>query len=91
MKDGFELRGLCQNSAGETLKSCYELAEGVTTATNEDDYVWSEERYDAGECHLDECNGYEDEAGNFFYATSEDYPYVPICRWGRPNDPCGLY
>ena len=79
--DGFPIHGLCRNDAagGRTMTSCYvEKANGDGVLDNETDYEYDAAAFEAGECDLDEGNGFTFENGTRIVVTTENYPYVPI-------------
>ncbi len=78
-KDGYEVRGLCDVD-DEELLSCYELTEGAT-GEYFSDYFYNQTAYDAGDCHLDDANGYDFDDG-YAYVMSTDFPYVPPYFYG---------
>lgn len=67
------------------------LSEGEE-GSNHSQYYYDTAAYEAGTCHLDQCNGRWDSATGAFvgYFTTENYPFVPICRWGDKHSACGF-
>jgi hypothetical protein len=87
--DGNPIYGYCSVDSTE-LKSCWTLTTGED-GSNDDNYYYDTAAYDAGTCHLGACNDYTFADGTFGYVMSEDYPYVPKCRWGdTAYSPCGF-
>ena len=75
------------------MKSCWvEDPDGDGTLDHEDDYIYDDEAFESGECHLDQGNGYTDSDGNRIIVMTENYPYVPVGTMSRTTGTiCGLY
>jgi hypothetical protein len=90
--DGVPVYGLCQDSTGAMMTSCYKLNDGVTTVevitasgtysglgSNEDDYTYSSD----SSCNLDEGNGgLHPDTGKYSYFMTTGYPWIPIKYFG---------
>ena len=72
--DGFPVYGFSQNTAGETLKSCWKTT--LSSPTMVTDFTYDTAGYAAGTCHLDQANGYTFSDGYGYVTTAEPY-YVP--------------
>merc|ERR1712107_426141 len=94
-RDGVPVYGLCKDSDGMEMTSCYECTGtctySVTTAggTYSDlgsmypDYEYSDSAYSAGTCNLDLANGaIHPTTGEYSYFMTVDYPWVPVYYYG---------
>jgi len=95
-RDGVPVYGLCKDSDGMEMTSCYECTGtctySVTTAggTYSDlgsmytDYEYSDSAYSAGTCNLDLANGaIHPTTGEYSYFMTVDYPWVPVYYYGE--------
>jgi len=101
--DGVPVYGLCKDSNGDQMNSCYSLVEGsdteditcadgntYTVAENEEYY-----EYDSTNegCNLDEANGaIHPTTGEYSYFMTTGYPWVPVYYYGDSgaSSVCGL-
>jgi len=94
-KDGVPVYGLCKDSSGMVMTSCYECTgtctSSVTTVggtysglgTVDSDYTYSDSAFSAGTCNLDSASGaIHPTTGAYSYFTTVDYPWVPIYFYG---------
>merc|ERR1712012_313580 len=95
-RDGVPVYGLCKDSDGMEMTSCYECTGtctySVTTAggTYSDlgsmytDYEYSDSTYSAGTCNLDLANGaIHPTTGEYSYFMTVDSPWVPVYYYGE--------
>jgi len=92
-RDGVPVYGLCKDSSGNQMTSCYSLVEGSSTsevtladgntytvAGNEEEYQFDSTMEG---CNLDEANGaIHPTTGQYSYFMSTSYPWVPIYYYG---------
>jgi len=92
-RDGVPVYGLCKDSSGDQMTSCYSLKSGSTTsdvvtvggtytvADNESDYEFDSS---ISGCNLDEGNGaVHPTTGQYSYFMTTGYPWVPIYYYGE--------
>jgi len=94
-QDGVPVYGLCKDSAGMVMTSCYECTgtctSSVTTVggtysglgTVDSDYTYSDSGFTAGTCNLDSASGaVHPTTGEYSYFATVGYPWVPIYFYG---------
>jgi len=94
-QDGVPVYGLCKDSAGMVMTSCYECTgtctSSVTTVggtysdlgTVSTDYTYSDSAFSAGTCNLDLASGaVHPTTGEYSYFMTTGYPWVPIYFYG---------
>merc|ERR1719315_995670 len=88
-RDGVPVYGLCKDSEGNMMTSCYQLTEGATTTSVSHvsgtytpiGLLTSDYEYDdtIEDCNLDEGNGANHPTtGQYSYFMTTGYPWVPI-------------
>jgi len=104
MRDGVPVYGLCKDSDGNTMTSCYQLTDDASTTSVEHvsatyspvGLTTSDYEYDdtIDGCNLDEGNGaIHPSTGEYSYFMTTGYPWVPIYYFGDSgaSDLCALY
>merc|ERR1719228_2052589 len=92
-RDGVPVYGLCKDSNGDQMTSCYSLIDGSATSDvacsdgNTYTVADNEEYYEFDSsldgCNLDEGNGaLHPTTGEYSYFTTTGYPWVPIYFYG---------
>merc|ERR1719150_1878525 len=90
-QDGVPVYGLCKDSTGTVMTSCYECTGTCTSSvtivggtysglgTAASDYTYSDSAFTAGTCNLDSASGaIHPTTGEYSYFATVGYPWVPI-------------
>merc|ERR1712215_429070 len=96
MADGVPVYGLCKDSTGKQMTSCYKLNSGVSTVSvttaagtisgigsSSSEYTYDTAAFSAGSCNLDKASGAIHPTTNAYsYFMTTEYPWTPIEFFG---------